>query len=252
MRRKVYIRSFVFFLGLACAVGGLHPLQAAPQAPESASLLFRETFMGRAPGAPQQIPLTPEHATNPSLELKLYGPGAHANPDYESGLALNNEEDDARPGEIVSYVWSGVTEDHWAVMLRDKNNYIDLRGPAKIRWRARFRSFHTLRLIVKLDDGTMLVGDYEEPSSTYWREAEFYIVDIPRWRVLDETRMDVSRDTEWKTDVDLGRVDEIGFSDLRRGGGHGTQANSGLDWIEVHANPVSRGTAALGPSQTNR
>jgi hypothetical protein len=84
------------------------------------------------------------------------------------------------------------------------------------------------------------------------REAEFYIVDIPRWRVLDEARMDVSRDTEWKTDVDLGRVDEIGFSGLTRGGWHGTQVNSGLDWIEVHGNPVSRGTAALGPSQTDR
>ena len=95
--------------------------------------------------------------------------------------------------------------------------------------------------MIKLANGTMLVADYEEPSSSYWRETEFYIVDIPRWRVLDEKRMDASRDTAWKTDVDLSRVDEIGFTDLNRGGGHGTQANSGLDWIEVHGNTVSRG-----------
>ena len=60
--------------------------------------------------------------------------------------------------------------------------------PAVIRWRARFRSFHNLRLMIKLMDGTMLLADYEEPPSTYWRETEFYIVDIPRWRVMDEKR----------------------------------------------------------------
>ena len=241
MRRKVCLGLCVFLCGLAWIALAQQPAQSpAAQVSKSVSLIFRETFRGREPGAPQQIPLTAQGVTNANLELKLYGPGAPAAPDHESGLALNNEADDGRPGEILSYVWSGVTEDHWGVTLRDKNNYVDLRGPAKIRWRARFRSFHDLRLMIKLADGTMLLADYEEPSSTYWREAEFYIVDIPRWRVLDEKRMDVSRDKAWRTDVDLSRVDEIGFTDLQRGAGHGTEGNSGLDWIEVHGNPVSR------------
>jgi hypothetical protein len=156
---------------------------------------------------------------------------------------LNQGADEARPGESVSYIWSGVTEDRWGVMLRDKNNYLDLRGPSKIRWRTRTRSLHQIRLIVKLADGTLLAADYVEPESSYWRETEFYLADVPRWRALDETRMAVSRDTAWKFNVDLSRVDEVGFTDLMRGAGHGTDGNSGLDWIEVHGNFVSRGSA---------
>jgi hypothetical protein len=240
MRIKACLALSLCLSGLAWIASGEPAQNPAAQVPKNASLIFRETFKGREPGAPQQIPLTPQHVTNANLELKLYGPGAPPVPDHESGLALNNEPDDGRPEEVISYIWSGVTEDHWGVTLKDKNNYIDLRGPAKIRWRARFRSFHSLRPMIKLADGTMLLGDYEEPSSTYWRETEFYIVDIPRWRVLDEKRMDVSRDRAWKTDVDLSRVDEIGFTDLNRGAGHGTEGNSGLDWIEVYGNPVRR------------
>jgi hypothetical protein len=240
MRTKACLGVAVFLCSLAWVVLAQQPARPAATVPKSVSMIFRETFKGRAPGAPQQVPLTPQGVTNANLELKLYGPGAPAAPDHESGIALNNEEDEGRPGEIISYVWSGVTEDHWGVTLKDKNNYVDLRGPAKIRWRARFRSFHNLRLIIKLTDGTMLLADYEEPQSTYWRETEFYLTDIPRWRVLDEKRMDVARDRAWRTDVDLSRVDEIGFTDLNRGAGHGTEGNSGLDWIEVWGNPVAR------------
>jgi hypothetical protein len=69
-------------------------------------------------------------------------------------------------------------------MLRDTNNYLDLRGPAKIRLRTRTRSLHQIRLIVKLADGTMLAADYVEPESSYWRETEFYLPTFPagaRW-----------------------------------------------------------------------
>jgi hypothetical protein len=55
--------------------------------------------------------------------------------------------------------------------------------------------------------------------------------------------MFVSRDTAWKFNVDLSRVDEVGFTDLMRGAGHGTDGNSALDWIEVHGNFLSRGSA---------
>src|SRR5207249_4362869 len=155
MQTKACLGLFVFLCGLAWVALAQQPAQSsAAQVPKSVSLVFRETFKGREPGAPQQVPLTDRGLTNANLELKLYGPGAPPVPDHESGLALNNEEDEGRPGEIISYVWSGVTDDHWGVTLRDKNNYIDLRGPAKIRWRARFRSFHNLRLIIKLADGT--------------------------------------------------------------------------------------------------
>ena len=49
-----------------------------------------------------------------------------------------------------------------------------------------------------------------------------------------------SRDAAWRTNVDLSKVDEIGFTDLGRGAGHGQGGNSGIDWIEVHGNTVKR------------
>ncbi len=231
MRKTSYILLSVFFMGLAGLTFAEAAQDAAAESPESVRLLFRETFQGQQPNAPTQIPLTEQHGTNANLEVKLYGPGAKAAPDHESGLLLNQGADEARPGESVSYVWSGVTEDRWGVMLKDRNNYLDLRGPAKIRWRTRTRSLHQLRLVIKLADGTMLAADYVEPESSYWRETEFYLADVSRWRALDETRMAVSRDSEWKFNVDLSRVDEVGFTDLMRGqvmGRTGTPALTGL------------------------
>jgi hypothetical protein len=129
---------------------------------------------------------------------------------------------------------------NWAVTLRDKNNYVDLTGLGRIQWRTRQRGFHSLRPLIKLADGTMLVGDYTEPTSSYWRRSEFFLVDVPRWRVLDPAEVVEARDAVWRTNVDLSRVDEVGFTDLARGGGHGQGGSSALDWIEVYGKPVSR------------
>lgn len=240
MRRETYILPAVVFLAVAFSAYGQQPAQnAARQTPKTASLFFHETFKGRAAVAAAEVPLTVDHAASPNLEVKLYGAGSKVQSDHESGLLLNNNED-VLSGELVSYVWSGVTEGNWAVTLRDKNRYVDLTGPAKIRWRVRMRGLHQLRPVIKLADGTMLVADYSEPESTYWRETEFYFVDIPRWRVLDAAQLVESRDAAWRTNVDLSKVDEIGFTDLARGAGHGQGGNSGVDWIEVYGNPVKR------------
>jgi hypothetical protein len=133
-----------------------------------------------------------------------------------------------------------MTEANWAVTLRDKNNFVNLTGPARVKWRIRPRSFSALRLIIRLADGTMLAADYAEPHSTYFRETEVYVMDIPRWRVLDPDRVIVGAETDWKTNVDLSRVDEIGFTDLSRGAGHNPAGSSAVDWIEVYGQPVRR------------
>lgn len=231
MRRKIDILLVMVLFAAA--------FNTFAQQPKKVSLVFRETFPGKAQGAPAEVALATAHAASPNLELKLYGGGSKPQPGHESGLLLNSQAD-VLTGDEVSYVWSGVTEGNWAVTLRDKTNYIDLTGPAKIRWRVRMRGFHELHPVVKLADGTMLVADYSEPESTYWRETEFYIVDVPRWRVLDATQVVESRDSAWRTNVDLSKVDEIGFTDLARGAGHGLGGNSGVDWIEVYGNPVKR------------
>jgi hypothetical protein len=214
-----------------------------PQGPEpkSVTLLFREDFKS---GVPNDLPMTGDLLTNPNLELKLYGPGAQAGKDPLTGLRLDNEEDAANPGHITSYVWSGVTSGSWAVLLKEKNNYLDLRGPAHVLWRVRPRGLHVMHPVVKLADGEMFVADYGEPSSTYWRESEFYLADITRWRALNPTTVAEAQrkagEPIWRDTIDLGKVDEIGFSDLMGGAGHNSQGNSGVDWIEVYGNPVKR------------
>jgi len=40
--------------------------------------------------------------------------------------------------------------------------------------------------------------------------------------------------------VDLSKVDEIGFTDLALGSGHGAGGSTRVDWIEVYGNPVKR------------
>ena len=52
-----------------------------------------------------------------------------------------------------------------ALALRHRDNYVDLTGLAKIRWRTKQTGFHVIRPIVKLADGTWLVGDYGEAPS---------------------------------------------------------------------------------------
>ena len=64
-------------------------------------------------------------------------------------------------------LWTGVCQTAVAATLRDKANYVDLTGLARIRWVTRVSGFHVVRPLVKLADGTWLVGDYGEgaPSS---------------------------------------------------------------------------------------
>ena len=45
---------------------------------------------------------------------------------------------------------------------------------------------------------------------------------------------------------DLSRVDEIGFTDLMPGSGHGPGGWSDVAWIEVHCKPVKRDSSPAG------
>jgi hypothetical protein len=232
------LKMFAFF-SFALLLISLTSL-AQEQRAKPAILIFRETFKGPQPGRANSTALKASDTDNANVVMTLLGPGANAKPDHESGLLMNQGDDEAKPGTNMSFIWSGVTEGNWAVLLKDKNNLLDLTGAAKIRWRQRPRSFHVLRPLVKLTDGTIYIGDYGEPGSTYWRETEFYPSDIPRWRQMNPETADMMRNANWKKEIDLSRVDEIGFTDLSRGAGHGAEGNSAVDWVEVYGQPVKR------------
>ena len=118
------------------------------------------------------------------------------------------------------------------MLLKDKNNFLNLNDTARMRWRIRPRGFHELRPVIRLADGTLLAADYAEPTSTYMRVSEIYFTDIPRWRALDPNTMAEAHakpgEGLWKYNVDLTKVDEIGFTDMMAGAGHEHRETSPL------------------------
>ena len=183
-------------------------------AQERPGLLFREDWKE----TPPETPVTQAHVSNPELTLSLYGPG-------KSGIRKSHHD---QPADDPYYVWMGECPANCAVALRPKSGLVDLTGQAKIRWRSKQSGFHALRIILKLVDGTWLIGDQSDGPSQDWRVREFNVADI-RWR-----RLDIAKIVEgaWVDRPNLSKVAEIGWTDLMAGGG--TPASSRVDWIEVY------------------
>jgi hypothetical protein len=194
-------------------------------------LFLKESFK-ETPKGTSETAVTTGFLTNPNLELKLYGPG-------KNDIQIVHHES---PKDEPSYIWTGLCSTPCALALRDKNNYVDLTGLAKIRWRTKQAGFHLLRPILKLGDGTWLVGDHTDGYTIDWRETEMAAGDI-RWRRFDPEHVTEASDGRWVESPDLSKVDEIGFTDLTIGSGHGAGGSSRIDWIEVYGNPVVRASA---------
>jgi hypothetical protein len=189
-------------------------MQQSSEAQSRSKLFFREDWKEIAAA----LPVTQEHIANPDLILALYGPAA------KSVKKSNHPEIPNDP----FYIWSGECKGNWAVGLRHKNEDVDLStADARVRIRSRQSGFRTLRLMLKLGDGSWLVSDAGLDFTEVWSEKEFRIADI-RWLKLN---IDHVTEGQWVKDPDLRRVVEIGFTDLMAGGG--TPASSRLDWIEV-------------------
>ncbi len=211
-----------------------------PQQVQYPGLFFREDWK-LADGLPNiNTPQEPEHAlfqgdvANPNLELHLYGD--------KSGLVavkqLNNND--------ITYVMTLLCTSTCAVALRDKTKDVDLSGLATIRWRTKISGFHMLHPIVKLADGTWLVGDHAAGDSTDWVESQIQLEDV-RWQALNIQDVIEGRGDKWIDHPDLSRVEEIGFTDLMRGGGHGAPG-SRIDWIEVYGRAVPRASSSSNRS----
>ena len=131
-----------------------------------------------------------------------------------------------------------MTKSPSAAALRDKNNFVDLSVPfAKIRWVVRSSGFHQARPIVKLADGTWLVGDHASVLDADFNQSEMSISEI-RWLKLDMER--VVAVGAWIEHPNLGKVDEVGFADLMPGSGHGAGGYLNVGRIEVYGKPVKR------------
>jgi len=173
---------------------------------------------------PPEMPVSQKHVNNADLSLNLYGAAV-------TEMRKSNHD---HPSDDPFYVWSGMCEGNWALTLKNSHSYVDLSEYARIRWRAKQSGFRFLRVILKLGDGTWLVSDQCDDSSVDWRIREFIIDDIT-WYVLD---METIAEKQPVKDPDLSKVDEIGFTDLMKGGR--SDACSRVDWIEVYGKPVDR------------
>ena len=132
----------------------------------------------------------------------------------------------------------------WKVTLRDKTNYVDLTGSARMKWLFRAANLHAVRPVVKLANGTMLVGNRADVTASVGQaepemiESEFTITPI-RWYTLDAEKVVVTRPGPVDA-PDLSKVDEVGFADLTPGGGHGNAGWINIGPFEVYGKPVAR------------
>ena len=170
----------------------------------------------------ENMRFTPAVVTNPRIEAKLYGPDAKV-----IRAAVHEERID---------LWNGMASSPVAVTLRDRRNYVDLTGAARLRWIVRTNAIHLLHPVVKLADGRLIVGD--RGITTH---GEFLTVEVAfsgmRWYGLDPVNVVVLTEV---MNPNLRMVDEVGLAMLSPGGGHGIAGSANLSTVELFAYPIPR------------
>jgi hypothetical protein len=145
-------------------------------------------------------------------------------------------------------IWCGTAEGPLAVTYKLKNSFVDMTGLANIRWYTKTTGFHVIRPVIKLANGTLLVGDLTFESMAKLSVHEFSLLNI-RWIKLDPERIVTTTNGPaaglpnvgiWYQNPDLSKIDEIGFADLIPGSGHGQGGYIQLGGIEVYGKPVAR------------
>jgi hypothetical protein len=195
--------------------------KAAPPRPDP--LFFQ---MDWTPKINEHLAIAQSSVSNPNLELKLYGSGKDMDTVAENGGPM--------------HVWTGNCMTPCGLAFRDKNNYADLTGLARIKWNVKVSGFHKIHPVLRLADGSYLIGDEADGSMVDFKDIEFWIKDV-RWLKLDAEHLAPKGDF-FVPNPDLSRVDEIGFVDLMVGAGHGPGAYSDVGKIEVYGKTIKRDT----------
>lgn len=180
---------------------------------------------------PPVTPITQHEVVSPNLILTLWGPG-------KEGIRRSHHT--PLPVDDPYYTFSGPAKGNWAVTLRDKANYVDLTGVAKLKWRINESGLRALHVIVRLANGKWYVSEQSDGPTSDWREREFNFRDFT-WQSFEPNSV-VEMGPAGK--IDLSKVDEVGYTDLMTGGDvsgcPSGCAASRLDWIEVQGWPVPR------------
>ncbi|HEY7389420.1 MAG TPA: hypothetical protein VH640_12985 [Bryobacteraceae bacterium] len=229
MKRKIQLLRMILLCTAATAFGQQTPEanNGGRQAAQPPPLFFKETWKDFS----GNVPLTQAFVVNPDLQLSMYGTGTE---DFH----ITNE------GK-VPHIWTGLCASSCALLLSDKDSFVDLRGKARIRWYTKTSGFHEIRPVLKLADGTYLIGDHVDANTFDYHESEFYLSEV-RWLKLDMPKVQTKGNLLEK--VDLSKIDAVGFADLTPGSGHGSGGYSDVAWIEVYGKPVKRDTTAPASS----
>jgi hypothetical protein len=233
-RSKLILATVQFAVVIAMATSAMAqlPIQGAPGPAQRGArpagrpgLFFSEVWQQTPEGG--EHPVTQQSIANPDLELKLYGPTS-------AELQINGADGNAAN---PIHIWSGLCTTGCALAFRHNTSNVDLSGLARIRWNTKMSGFHQIRPIVKLADGTWLIGDPASGSP-----SDYLVDDIPvaelRWLELDIDR--IVTVGLWVNDPDLTNVEEVGFADLTPGSGHGAGGWVDVAEIEVYGVPVER------------
>jgi len=246
MHRQAALTSTVGFLvgfGTICTILAQQPAATqgrqgrgggATEGASAPSMVLDVKFV-RPASQTGQTKVVQENIGDPNLELKQYG--LHENCLLTSG----------NPGSETTpfSVWSGECERPFATLFRHKLNSVDLTGAARIRWAVKTSGFHVARPVVKLADGTMLVGETAAASVPMLLQSEVPLGAI-RWIKLDPKRVVTMGlpaapfNEIWVPNVDLSRVDEVGFVDLMPASGHGTGGYIHISEFRVYGRAVPR------------
>jgi hypothetical protein len=220
--------------GVVCAVVAVLCTNAllAQRAPQTRPPLFLSEgwkALATPPDDHGAWPASQAGVASPNVQLTLHGPSGK-----EIQLVAVRGNGDLYPLNL----WTGSTTSPSAATLRDRTSFVDLSDPlAKIRWTVRTSGFHQVRPVVRLADGTWLIGDQATGPSLDFNQADISIADL-RWLKLDPARVVAVGD--WIEHPDLSQVDEVGFADLMPGSGHGPGGYVNVGRIEVYGRPVTR------------
>lgn len=216
MTRKLLV-SFVLLVTTGAfaqpPAGGFKP--PAPQ-----PLFFKEAWKESV----ANVKMTQDFVLNPDLTVAMFGTG-------DEGFGVTNEGG-------LSHIWTGNCASSCALALSHKTSFVDLSSKkAKIRWSIKTSGFHEVRPVLKLADGTWLIGDHADANTFDFHVSEFFLSEV-QWLKLDMPS--VRAKGGFLKDVNLTKVDAIGFADLTPGSGHGLGGFSDIGWIEVYGTAVPR------------
>jgi hypothetical protein len=207
-------------------------------------LFFREDF--KIPAVIHEGVFGQQNIASPNLELKLYGPPESVNPARkpDEGMQVESGPDQRNFGHIFTGFCAGPC----GMTLRDKDNFVDLSGLGKIRWLVKVSGLHQVHPVIKLADGTWLLGEHGDGVFADFHPYEFTLSDT-RWIKMEMDKV-ITRGL-WLDKVDLSKVDEVGFVDLIPGSGHHPGGWITMAGFEVYGKAVPRVAATVARTEAH-